>query len=187
MGGTIGVTSEPGIGSIFWIELTLPVETVESRAPAAAAQALEAPAPDGAVVTPASTLRVLVAEDNPTNQKVIAFLVKKLGWEIELAHNGAEAVEACRTAPFDLVLMDCQMPEMDGFEATRTIRSAEAAGRHIPIVAVTANAMDGDRERCLAAGMDDYVTKPLSRASLSAAVERLAQRGVLKSQFPAVA
>jgi two-component system, sensor histidine kinase and response regulator len=181
MGGTIGVTSEPGLGSIFWIELALPLEI--ANGPTAAPIA---PAEDAAAM-PAGALRVLVAEDNPTNQKVVLFLLKKFGWQIEMVWNGAEAVEACRAAAFDLVLMDCQMPKMDGCEATRCIRSDEGGARRTPIVAVTANAMSGDRERCLAAGMDDYVSKPLSRASLSAAVERLAQRGLLKPQSPIAA
>jgi two-component system sensor histidine kinase/response regulator len=183
MGGTIAFTSEAGVGSIFWIELTLPLEIADPRT----ARADEPTSPAQPMALAAAGLRVLVAEDNPTNQKVALFLLKKLGWQVEVARTGIDAVEAFRTGIFDLVLMDCQMPEMDGFDATRQIRTAEDGGSHLPIVAVTANAMAGDRERCLAAGMDDYVSKPLSKASLLAAVERLLQRGLLKPEAPAAA
>ena len=92
-----------------------------------------------------------------------------------------------RAGSFDLILMDCQMPEMDGFEATRTIRDAERDGARTPIVAVTANAMEGDRERCLAAGMDDYVTKPLTKAGLAGGLDRLVERGLLEERRQAAA
>ncbi len=110
--------------------------------------------------------RVLLAEDNPVNRKVATRLLEKLGLEVESAENGCEAVERVLGGHYDLVLMDCQMPEMDGFEATRRIRAAGRASTDLPIVALTANAMSGDRERCLAAGMDEYLTKPLRRERL---------------------
>ncbi|MEO8126466.1 MAG: response regulator [Bryobacteraceae bacterium] len=103
--------------------------------------------------------RVLVAEDNPTNQKVIVLRLQKLGCTVSVADNGFEALRATEVSEFDVILMDCQMPVMDGLEATSRIR--RRGGRHIPIVALTANAMEGERERCLAAGMDDYLTKPV--------------------------
>jgi CheY-like chemotaxis protein len=108
-------------------------------------------------------LLVLAAEDNPINQRLAAKLLEKLGHAVTLAANGREAVDAWRAGRFDVILMDVQMPEVDGFEATAVIRDAEC-GRdtHIPIVAMTAHAMTGDRERCLAAGMNDYVAKPIS-------------------------
>src|ERR1051325_7043689 len=123
--------------------------------------------------------RVLLAEDNPTNQKVAMLMLKAHGCEVEVADNGRIALEKWQRGGFDLVLMDCQMPIMDGFEATHAIRAAEG-DRHTPIVAVTANAMVGDRDRCLAAGMDDYVSKPMSKATLGAALDRLAESGLLQ-------
>jgi CheY-like chemotaxis protein/HPt (histidine-containing phosphotransfer) domain-containing protein len=110
--------------------------------------------------------KILVAEDNPTNLEVALAQLRKLGYEATAATNGAEAVEALRHGCFDLVLMDCQMPVMDGFEATRSIRSSSQPG--IPIVAVTADAMSDDRDRCLREGMNDYLAKPVELEPLRA-------------------
>jgi CheY-like chemotaxis protein len=119
----------------------------------------------------ARALRILIAEDNRINQRVAISLVEHLGHTTALAASGREAVSLCAAEPFDLVLMDVQMPEMDGFTATARIREAESVtGTHIPILAVTAHAMQGDRERCLAAGMDGYVTKPLTSGQLAEAI-----------------
>jgi CheY-like chemotaxis protein len=119
------------------------------------------------------SLNILVAEDNQVNQKIAAAMLGKMGHRVTLAVNGAEAVAKWGEGNFDLIFMDMQMPEMDGLEATRQIRSQEdAKGRHIAIIAMTANAMSGDRERCVASGMDDYVSKPISRRSLEEAIER---------------
>jgi CheY-like chemotaxis protein len=103
---------------------------------------------------------VLVVEDNPVNQKVVCHMLRKMGFTVELADDGRAGVEMLGQGAFDAVLMDCQMPVMDGYEATRAIRGLDDEVSRIPIIALTANAMDGDREKCLAAGMDDYLSKP---------------------------
>ncbi len=112
------------------------------------------------------THRILVVEDNPINQKVTIGLLQQAGFATELAVDGLEAIQAFRSKPFDLVVMDCQMPRCDGWAATRAIRKMEIAtnsGRRLPIIALTAQALTGDREKCLASGMDDYLTKPVDR------------------------
>ena len=109
---------------------------------------------------------ILLAEDHPLNQKVALLLLERMGFDAHVVNNGRQAVEAAARNRYDAILMDCHMPEMDGFDATREIRKQEAAGKHVPIIAVTALAMAGDRERCLAAGMDDYITKPIDRELL---------------------
>ena len=115
--------------------------------------------------------RILVAEDNPVNQKVIVKILERMGLRVDVVANGLEAVEAVARLPYDLVLMDCQMPEMNGFEATAAIRRQEA-GAHLPIVALTAHAMQGEMDRCLQAGMDDYTTKPLRMAELERVLDQ---------------
>jgi CheY-like chemotaxis protein len=120
---------------------------------------------------------VLVVEDNLVNQKVAVRLLENMGCRVDVAANGHEAVEASDRNPYDCIFMDCQMPELDGYEATGLIRRREAgagAGSHVPIIAMTANALEGDRERCLAVGMDDYVSKPVKRDELESTLERWA-------------
>jgi CheY-like chemotaxis protein/HPt (histidine-containing phosphotransfer) domain-containing protein len=121
---------------------------------------------------PPRSATLLVAEDNEVNQKVAVRMLERLGYGVEVADNGREALEACARRHYDAVLMDGQMPEMDGYEATRRIRDREPAGRRMPIIAMTASAMKGDREKCLEAGMDDYVSKPVTPEALEAVLQR---------------
>ena len=122
--------------------------------------------------------RILVVEDNPVNRKVARGMIEKMGFSVEMACNGQEALEALRGSTFDLVIMDCQMPEMDGYEATARLRDPAygTLSSNVPVIAMTANAMKGDREKCLKAGMDDYVSKPVSPPELAAAIERWLDR-----------
>ncbi|MBC8369102.1 MAG: response regulator [Planctomycetes bacterium] len=117
-------------------------------------------------------VRVLLAEDNGVNQKVAVKMLSNLGCQVDVVANGLEAAAAAKTGKYDIVFMDCQMPELDGYGATREIRNCEAGRKRVPVVAMTANAMQGDREKCLSAGMDDYVSKPVKRKELEAVVSK---------------
>ncbi|MDX2192575.1 MAG: ATP-binding protein [Gemmatimonadales bacterium] len=167
MGGEITLDSAPGHGSAF----TFTAAFLRSSLPASERAARGAPVVPSRV---AEGKRILLVEDHPVNRLVALRLLEPLGAELVVATTGVEALAAVRGGAFDLVFMDCQMPEMDGYDATVAIREWEAAGGHrrTPIVAMTANAMRGDRERCLAVGMDDHVAKPIDRATLVAAVQR---------------
>lgn len=130
------------------------------------------PAPAAAPAPPSPSTPVLVAEDNHVNQVVVVAMLKKLGYATAVAHNGREAVDMCSDSRFAAVLMDCQMPQLDGYAATREIRRRETSGLRMPIIAVTAHAVASARTVCLEAGMDDYICKPLRPADLEATLNR---------------
>ena len=139
------------------------LQTVWGSAVEAPPAPVRPPPPSPSRASPTSHWRLLLVEDDRINQRIALATLDRIGFRADVAENGRVALEKLAQKPYDLVLMDCQMPEMDGFTATEQIRSqeAESLGRRIPIVALTANALKGDRERCLASGMDDYLTKPL--------------------------
>ena len=174
LGGNIGVDSTPGEGTRFWFL----IRCARGDAAALTEQAPIGEAPASAATTEVSTpLRILVAEDNHINQTIIRALLGKDGHTVDTVGNGLEAVEALAGASYDLVLMDVQMPEMDGVTATRRIRRMEGAVASVPIIAITANAMKGDRERYIEAGMNDYVSKPIDPEILKNTISKVTLAG----------
>ncbi|MGF1462863.1 MAG: ATP-binding protein [Maricaulaceae bacterium] len=165
MDGRIGLKSAPGQGSTFWFEIPLREADAPQTEPNDAA--LEAGQLDG--------VRVLVAEDNPVNMMIVRTVLQKAGCHVIEAHNGQDAVAAVQTHPADVVLMDVQMPEMDGPTAAKAIRALPHPCAHVPIIALTAHAMKGDRESFLEAGMDEYLTKPLNPIALLSLIAKLAK------------
>jgi CheY-like chemotaxis protein len=168
MGGKIGVTSQEGTGSTFWfhIELGKPLGLslkTDSQKQATGQLALMG-------------LRVLVAEDNIVNQKIAVKMLEKMGVQADVVVNGREVLKAIQAVPYDLILMDCQMPEMDGYEVTREIRASKTGtNQKMVIVAMTANAFKGDKEKCLECGMNDYVSKPVKAPDLAAMIWKWAK------------
>jgi two-component system sensor histidine kinase/response regulator len=158
MGGTIGVESQEGHGSTFWFTATFELGRANLPAPANESPTLQR-------ALPVSKPRILVAEDNATNREVALAQLDKLGYQADAVPNGAEAVQAVERGIYGLVLMDCEMPVMDGYEATRMIRRSTRP--NLPVIAITADAMSGDRERCLREGMNDYLAKPVELEKLA--------------------
>ncbi len=163
MDGNIGFTSTEGKGSVFWFEIPFELGAKNTYVAENDSVAIPKPKFQG---------RILVAEDNFINQKVALGLIEKVGHRGVTVANGLEAIEALLQAPYDLVLMDCQMPEMDGYEAAAKIRAMKAKFSNIPIIALTASAIKGDRERCIAAGMSDYLSKPLKPSDLASMLQK---------------
>ena len=165
MGGTIGVESRLGAGSRFWF--TIRVAAPAMPPPQAKSQTAAAP--------PVKGLRLLLVEDNPINRKVALLMLQKLGYQVDVANDGAEALQAAASTRYDLILMDCVMPVVDGFEATRRLRAAGGHSAEVPILAMTANAFADDRKACLAAGMNDFLSKPVRQSELAAKLDGLLQ------------
>ncbi|MGO9108844.1 MAG: ATP-binding protein [Thermoguttaceae bacterium] len=177
MGGQIWVESQPGQGSTFHFTARFAIEPDTECSPNDRLVPLERAGQEKA----SRSLRILLVEDTPANQKVALHVLGQRGHSVEIAQNGIQAIEKVQQQPFDVVLMDVQTPEMDGFQATSAIRAMpDARKAKLPIVAMTAYALLGDRERCLAAGMDDYISKPIRAHELTSMVERLANQAVIQ-------
>jgi signal transduction histidine kinase/ActR/RegA family two-component response regulator len=186
MGGTIGAQSLPGAGSTFWITLPLIAGEQTQAQPTAAEQSASEPpvsvptlvdavgAPPARGAAQVVAARVLLVEDNFVNQRVAVYMLAKLGHRVDVAKHGREAIDMLGKSGYDLVLMDCQMPEMDGFEATRIIRdrSSPVLDHEIPVIAMTANAFPEDRARALACGMNDFLAKPVDRPVLAGMLDK---------------
>ena len=168
MSGTLTVNSEIGVGSVFTVQLDLPYST-DAIAPIAVESGVASQTLDGTLQG-----NVLSVEDNDVNQMIVRAMLTNLGLTVTTARDGAHAIELYSTNDFDLLLMDCEMPGMDGYEASRRIRALEAqtSRSRTPIVAITAHALTGDREECLKAGMDDYLSKPVSERRMADVLTR---------------
>jgi CheY-like chemotaxis protein len=172
MGGQIGVTGTPDAGSIFWFTGILEKAARPEAAIASPAPPPPRPATSGLDSPNSTTGHILIVDDVQINRTVALGQLKKLGYRAHTVSNGREAIEALQHTRYDLVLMDCQMPEMDGFQASAEIRRREGLARHTPIIAMTASALAADRGRCLAAGMDGYLSKPVEAHVLKATLDR---------------
>jgi CheY-like chemotaxis protein/two-component sensor histidine kinase len=159
MGGQIGVSSRYGEGSLFWFSVR--VQVAQEPAPAA-----EVPAASIRQIQQQKA-RLLLVEDNKINQKVALLMLKNLGYTADVANNGVQALSALDAKHYDLILMDCMMPEMDGLEATKRLRSFDGHSKTVPVIAMTASAFDDDRVACITAGMNDFLSKPVNEADLA--------------------
>ena len=195
MGGSIHVISSPGKGSTFWLTIRLGKSkdacrpTGQTTVPGGGSAPLPESSGNGAeppAIAPNDS-RILLAEDNPINQIVAVKQLEKLGYKVEIANNGLDAVEAHRRRNYEIIFMDCQMPQMDGYEATKKIRQMESEQNLKPvrIIAMTANAMEGDAELCLATGMDDYIARPVDHNKLITVLKRAGTGGKVKTPRPA--
>jgi len=167
MGGEAGVLSHEGAGSTFWFTARFGNAAAEPPIPGLPANDVPQAQRQGG-----QKRRILLAEDNAVNEKVATHALRTLGFQVDAVSNGRAAVAAWETGVYDLILMDCQMPELDGYQATIEIRKREQGMLRIPIVALTAHAMKDDDLKCKAAGMDDYLTKPLDRKRLQSCLDQ---------------
>lgn len=177
MGGSVGVESEEGVGSTFWFTVIMEKQSANTIA---APKPIFTPRPIVKMQTAGNGIRILLAEDEPSARVIIPKLLKNHGYQVDVAGDGKEALLALEKEDYDLVLMDCMMPEMNGYEVTAVIRNqASAVRRHdIPVIALTGNAMQQDRDRCIAAGMDDHLSKPLLLPDLLGKLEKWLKREV---------
>ncbi len=180
MEGEIGVKSEPKRGSCFWFTATFQVQSPKFKV---SPETLSENYKDHKQTIENQSLKILIAEDNPINCELTQKMLEQIGFSTDIAQNGLEAVKAAAEQNYDLILMDCQMPEMDGFEAAVTIRQQKCGGNSPKIIALTANTATGERERCLDAGMDDYLCKPITKEILSKTIENHFQLKNLKKSL----